>query len=83
MTVATNTSMAKLRRKPNGSFPPDTAAPQSAGDTTAAVADRERIATRAYELYLARGRGEGQELDDWLSAERELNGDSSDRDDEA
>lgn len=29
---------------------------------------------RAYELYLARGGGEGLELEDWLSAERELTG---------
>ena len=39
----------------------------------AAVADRERVAVRAYELYVARGCGEGHDLDDWLSAERELN----------
>lgn len=51
--------------------PADTA-PQSVGDTTAAVPDRERIAMRAYELYLARGGGEGDALDDWLTAEREF-----------
>ena len=28
---------------------------------------------RAYELYVARGCEAGQDLDDWLSAERELN----------
>jgi len=32
----------------------------------------ERIAARAYELYLARGGGDGQAWDDWLAAEREL-----------
>jgi len=47
-------------------------APQSTGDTTAASDDRERIAMRAYELYLARGRGEGAAMEDWLRAEREL-----------
>jgi hypothetical protein len=57
--------------------PADTA-PQSVGDTTAAVPDRERIATRAYELYLARGAGEGNALDDWLTAEREFFSRSSD-----
>jgi len=30
------------------------------------------IAQRAYELYLARGRAAGHELDDWLRAESEL-----------
>jgi len=34
--------------------------------------DPERIAARAYELYLARGGGDGQAWDDWLAAEREL-----------
>jgi len=51
----------------------DTAtAPQSAGDTTAAVHDRERIAMRAYELYLSRGGSGGGEMEDWLKAEQEL-----------
>ena len=30
------------------------------------------IARRAYDLYLARGREPGHQLDDWLEAEREL-----------
>jgi hypothetical protein len=32
----------------------------------------ERIAARAYEIYLARGGGHGQDWEDWLIAEREL-----------
>jgi hypothetical protein len=32
----------------------------------------ERIAARAYELYLARGGSDGQDFDDWLAAEQEL-----------
>lgn len=32
----------------------------------------EQIQERAYENYKARGGGPGQELDDWLQAEREL-----------
>lgn len=32
----------------------------------------ERIALRAYELFLARGGGEGRDLEDWLGAEAEL-----------
>ena len=58
---------------------PQQSAPQSFGDTSAAGADRQRIAMRAYELYLARGASEGQDLDDWLAAERELSS-STDRD---
>lgn len=32
----------------------------------------EAIARRAYELYLARGRAPGRDVEDWLRAEREL-----------
>jgi hypothetical protein len=48
------------------------APPQLSGDTTAANVDRERLAARAYELYLERGGGEGKELEDWLTAEGEF-----------
>jgi hypothetical protein len=34
--------------------------------------DRDRIAMRAYELYLARGGADGGDFDDWLAAEREV-----------
>lgn len=47
-------------------------APQFAGDTTVADVDRERVAQRAYELYLARGGADGQAMEDWLNAETEL-----------
>ena len=59
------------------SLQPDLAAPQASGDTTAAAAERDRVAMRAYELYLARGGADGAALDDWLNAERELS--ASDR----
>jgi outer membrane protein TolC len=34
------------------------------------------IARRAYDLYLARGREGGHDVEDWLQAERELNASS-------
>jgi hypothetical protein len=34
---------------------------------------RDRVARRAYELYLSRGGGHGADWDDWLAAEREIN----------
>jgi len=37
----------------------------------AIITDNE-IACRAYDLYLARGREDGHDLEDWLEAEREL-----------
>ena len=37
-----------------------------------AEAHQGRVAQRAYELYEQRGRQEGQALEDWLNAERQL-----------
>jgi len=68
--------MAKARRKNQDA---GATAPQSVGDTTAAAPDRDRIARRAYELYLSRGGRDGEAMDDWLTAERELAQDSGDR----
>jgi hypothetical protein len=36
--------------------------------------DPQRIAARAYQLYLERGGTDGQAMDDWLAAEGELSG---------
>ena len=58
--------MAKSRRKMENGSTVELASPPG-------HADRDRVAVRAYELYEARGRSEGQDVDDWLSAERELN----------
>jgi hypothetical protein len=33
---------------------------------------QEAVAWRAYEIYMARGGEHGNDLDDWLQAEREL-----------
>jgi hypothetical protein len=35
---------------------------------------RDEIARRAYELYLARGKSSGHDVEDWTQAERELRG---------
>ena len=40
---------------------------------------REEIARRAYELYVAGGRQNGGDVDDWLMAEKELQGQLSRR----
>lgn len=74
------TTMAKTRSRQDDEVPLETqAAPQAAGDTTAAVPDRDRVASRAYELYQARGGADGQALEDWLAAERELEMSQDDR----
>ena len=67
--------MAKSRKKAEPPpAAPERAGPQASGDTTAAAVDRERIARRAYELYLQRGGADGEAMADWLAAERELVG---------
>ncbi len=65
--------MAKPKKRQNGET--ETATPaetgrQSIHGDTADYGDR--VAQRAYELYLARGGADGQDFDDWLAAEREL-----------
>lgn len=43
------------------------------GKLASASASDDQIRDHAYQLYELRGRGEGRALDDWLSAERQLN----------
>jgi hypothetical protein len=50
-----------------------------AGATANSEPDRDRIARRAYELYLQRGGGDGRADEDWFSAEREVGGERSHR----
>ena len=38
----------------------------------AVTANSGDVARRAYDLYVARGREDGHDVDDWLQAEREL-----------
>jgi hypothetical protein len=64
--------MAKERKRPeSGSvMDPDT---DFLPNGSVRVEDyRDRIAMRAYELYLARGGADGGDFDDWLAAEREI-----------
>ena len=36
--------------------------------------DRDRVASRAYELYMERGGGDGGDMEDWFRAEQEFSG---------
>jgi hypothetical protein len=42
--------------------------------------ERDRVAERAYARYEARGRADGQDVQDWLEAEQELRQSSSEPD---
>jgi len=61
--------MARNKQKTDGTSPAGPSSPDGAMTTNPA---REQIAMRAYELYMARGGSDGQEVEDWLAAEREL-----------
>jgi hypothetical protein len=65
--------MPRARKRDTNTNDHDTStAPQATGDTMVAGDNRDRVAARAYERYLARGGEDGLDLDDWLAAEREL-----------
>ena len=68
--------MAKPRKRPEGdpsiSGTPETSAAGNGNGSHNGDTDPDRISMRAYELYLARGGGDGQAVEDWLAAEREL-----------
>lgn len=53
---------------------PSHAGPSAQGKFQAVAPDSkwQAVARRAYEIYQARGRTDGSDLDDWLQAEREL-----------
>jgi len=60
----TSKAKAPTRRRPTKS---------AAGNgVSASYPTADQIRTRAYELYLERGGTHGSDLDDWLTAEREL-----------
>ena len=52
---------------------PPVAQPQADGDSTPLdQPSREEIAAVAYHLFVARGRKDGYDVEDWLAAEQEL-----------
>jgi hypothetical protein len=72
--------MAKSHRRPQADNTQPTSVSESTPYSSAATGgyDRDRVATRAYELYMERGGGEGNDMEDWFTAEREFssNGDA-------
>jgi hypothetical protein len=67
--------MAKFKKRHEG----DQSAPSQSGVENGREAIHgntsdygDRVSQRAYELYLARGRADGGDFDDWIAAEREV-----------
>ena len=65
--------MAKSSRRPQADTE-QTSTSESTPYSSSATGgyDRDRVATRAYELYMQRGGGDGNDMEDWLRAEREF-----------
>ena len=59
---------AKVKSQPDGT----TSETNETGEVLTLQPTEEEIAVRAYHIYLERGGAEGEPLDDWLQAEREL-----------
>lgn len=65
ISLAIFTRMAKTKRN-------DEEQPRVQAANTAPELDRDRVAERAYELYLSRGGTDGLDQNDWFIAEQEL-----------
>ena len=64
--------MAKTTRNPESTKDPEPLGRQHDEQRISHDISRDRIAERAYELYLERGGTHGQDWEDWLVAEREV-----------
>jgi hypothetical protein len=64
--------IAKNKRKADLELPAIAPEHQADETTVCHTPNHEEIRRRAYEIYLERGDLPGDELDDWLRAEREL-----------
>ena len=70
-------SRALASKRPMGVMAPQKAAgasPTPAATDGSAETREERIRRHAYDLYEARGRTDGHDLDDWLRAEEAIGG---------
>jgi hypothetical protein len=59
-----------ISRKPTGDARHEHVSQHNAGAQRRPT--QEEIASRAYEIYLARGQEDGHDVDDWVQAEQEL-----------
>lgn len=68
--------MAKSPKRPrpeeNTGQPPEFDTSSSSSQSAPGVSDHERVASRAYEIYMQRGGGDGNDMEDWFTAEREF-----------
>jgi hypothetical protein len=67
--------MPSRPKRPESTEPQAASTPADAPEASVgSLASDEHIRRRAYEIYLERGEQPDHDLDDWLQAERELQG---------
>jgi hypothetical protein len=66
------TSMASKTRRTRRGLEPRKTAPELVDPGSLHSTTEQEIRRRAYEIFLERGAEPGQELSDWLQAEREI-----------
>ena len=70
----TNASTADKRLESTAQSTTPSQSPSSVLEFESIVVDEEQIRRRAYELYVEDGYQDGNQLEHWLAAERELRG---------
>ena len=64
--------MATVRKPQSATTSPASERSPAVASPTGVATGQDRIAQRAYQIWLESGRPEGHDLEHWLAAEREL-----------
>ena len=73
-TTKKSTAKKATAKKTTKKAPTATKRPTNGARAKKASPTQEDIARRAYELFIQRGYEHGHDMEDWLQAERDLNG---------
>ena len=78
MTLNPDALVTETYRDPLAMVPSDAAEPLTTATAVESASSdhHDRIARRAYALYLSRGAADGWDMQDWLDAERQINADN-------
>ena len=71
-SIRSTTPTAKPAATPATAARPATAAPMAQAATSSPQVSREHVAKRAYEKWLKRGCTHGNDMQDWIEAEKEV-----------
>ena len=73
-TRKTTTSKAKPKKNNGETSKPKRRTASKADQALSAPPDREQVAFRAYQIWQEQGQPEGRDIDHWVRAEQEVNG---------